>query len=380
MAPVFRRITKRVFIIITIISAAIFLLACCNSFLHPQEWWFIALLGLTFPFLLLAIICLLIFWVIFRSKWAFLPLAVLLIGYTNIRALIGFNFGKKFNNAKQSGALRIMTWNVTWFDEQTKADKSRVTYRQKMLDFISSQNVDVICFQEYLEPNSKRRDYNNELAFTKLGYPYHFIATDYVGWKGTFQTGIALFSKYPIADTFHVRYPGPVSLKAAESLIGADIDVNGKIIRVFTTHLQSVLFQKTDYHNLEIIKNAEDSILEASKSVVKKLVQGYKSRGDQVDIVRKLLDESPFPAIICGDFNDVPNSYTYFQMKGDRLDAFVEAGGGIGRTFPNIAPTLRIDYIMTDKQLKVLQYKRYLLPYSEHYPVISDINISDTSH
>ncbi|MEP7258698.1 MAG: endonuclease/exonuclease/phosphatase family protein, partial [Flavitalea sp.] len=245
MAPVFRRITKRVFIIITIILAAIFLLACCNSFLHPQEWWFIALLGLTFPFLLLIMAGLLIFWIIFRSKWALLPLAVLAIGYTNIRALVGFNIGKTFNETKRTGAMRIMTWNVTWFDEQTKADKSRVTYRQKMLDFISSQNVDVVCFQEYLEPNSKRRDYNNEQALTKLGYPYHFIATDYIGWKGTFQTGIAIFSKYPIADTFHVRYPGPVSLKAAESLISADININGKIIRVFTTHLQSVLFQKT---------------------------------------------------------------------------------------------------------------------------------------
>lgn len=379
MALVFRKVTKRLFIIAHIVVAFIFLLACCNAFLHPQQWWFIALLGLAFPFLLLLIVCFLIFWAVFRSRWFFLSIVVLILGYPNIRAIMGLHYGRQFNMEKEKGALRIMTWNVTWFDEQTKSDKSRTPYRQKMLDFISAQNVDVICFQEYLEPDTKKKDYNNLDAITRLGYPYHCIAYDYIGWKGSFKTGIALYSKYPIADTLHFRYPGPRELKAAESLLGADIDVDGRIVRIFTTHLQSVLFQKTDYRNLEIIKNAEDSLLQASKSVVKKLVQGYKFRGDQVDIVRKHLDESPYPTIICGDFNDVPNSYTYFQMKGNRRDAFVEAGSGIGRTFSNVAPTLRIDYIMTDKQLEVLQYKRYLLPYSEHYPVISDIKLHDTA-
>lgn len=378
MTLVFRKFTKRAFVTANIITTVLFLLACCNAFLHPQQWWFIALLGLSFPFLLLIVFCFFTLWVLFRSKWALLSLAALILGYSNIRALIGFHFTTKTVEAKQSGALRVMSWNVSWFDEQTKDDRSRPIYRKQMLDFIRSQDPDLICFQEYLEPNTRRRDYNNKNDITKLGYPYHHIVYDYVGWKGSFLTGVAIFSKYPIVDSIHVRYPGPKNLRAAESLIGADIDINGQKIRVFTTHLQSVLFQKGDYHNLEIIKNAQDSMLEASKSVIKKLVQGYKFRGDQVDIVRKRLDESPYPVIICGDFNDVPNSYTYFQVKGKRKDAFVEAGYGIGRTFSNISPTLRIDYIMTDDQWETLQYDCHPLPYSEHYPVIADIRLRDT--
>jgi len=375
MTLVFWKFTKRTFVTANIITTVFFLLACCNAFLHPQQWWFIALLGLSFPFLLLIVIGFLILWSLFRSKWVFLPLATLILGYSNIRALIGFHFAKKQTETRQPGTLRVMTWNVTWFDEQTKEDRSRPIYRKKMFDFIRSQNPDLICFQEYLEPNTPRRDYNNKKDITELGYPYHHIVYDYIGWKGSFQTGVAIYSKYPIDDSIHIRYPGPKSLKAAESLIGADININGQKIRIFTTHLQSVLFHKTDYHNLEIIKNAQDSILEASKSVAKKLVQGYKFRSDQVDIVRKYLDESPYPTIICGDFNDVPNSYTYFRIKGNRQDAFVEAGRGIGRTFSNISPTLRIDYIMIDDQWEALQYNCRPLPYSEHYPVIADIKL-----
>lgn len=378
MTYAFRRITKRVFIIIHIVISFLFLLACCNAFLSPQHWWFIALLGLAFPFLLALVAAFLIFWLIFRSRWALLSLVCLLLGYSNIRALVGLHFGKEFTESKPAGALRVLTWNVTWFDEQTKTNRPRGSYRKEMFEYLQAQDADVVCFQEYLEPNSKRLTYNNRHDLTALGYPYSMVAIDYIGWKGTFQSGIAIFSKHPILDSIHIRYPGPKNFRAAESLIGVDINHNGQKVRVFTTHLQSVMFQANDYRNIELIKSGSDSLYEASKNVVRKLALGYNFRGQQVDIVSSHLKESPYPAVICGDFNDVPNSYTYFRIRGDRKDAFREAGKGIGRTFANLAPTLRIDYIMADKRFEVLQYKRDILPYSEHYPVIADLRLPDT--
>ena len=381
MAPVFRKFTKRVFIIINIILSGLFLLACCNAFLLPHQWWFIALLGLTFPFLLILVASFCLFWIIFRSRWALLSLVTLIIGYSNIRSLVGFHYGKVIKEEKPEGAIRILTWNVSWFDEQLKTGKSRISYRNQMLDFIREKNPDVICFQEYFEPHSRRYPYNNRTDITKLGYPYSMVVYDYTGWKNAWQTGIAIYSKFPVTDSIHIRYPGPLNLRAAESLIGTDINFNGRIIRVFTTHLQSVLFKSNDYRNIELIKSgSSDSMLEASKSVALKLAQGYRFRSQQVNIVRHQLDTSPYPEIICGDFNDVPNSYTYFKIKGDRKDAFTEAGKGIGRTFSNVAPTLRIDYIMTDKRFEVQQYMRYFVPYSEHYPVMADLTLRDTAN
>ncbi|MBK7123675.1 MAG: hypothetical protein IPH68_13225 [Chitinophagaceae bacterium] len=57
--------------------------------------------------------------------------------------------------------------------------------------------------------------------------------------------------------------------------------------------------------------------------------------------------------MICGDFNDVPNSYTYFTLKGNLQDAFLKKGSGFGRTLNFISPTLRIDYILADKELEI---------------------------
>ena len=376
MAKFVRKFTKRVFIISNILVAVFFLLACTNIFLNPQHWWLIAILGLAFPFLLLLVIAFLILWLIFRSRWAYLPMALLLIAFTNIRALIGFHFFSDFKQEKDTGNIRILTWNVMWFDEQTKPDKTLKPRRKEMMDFIKNQEADVLCFQEFLEGNSEKKiSYSNIDEITKLGFPYHYWVKDYEIRWGLYHAGTAIFSKYPIMDSIRIQYDGPRKERAAESLIAVDLTINNKIIRVYTTHLQSILFKKDDYHKLEIIRKADDSMVEASKSILRKLKAGYYFRGDQAERVRSQLDESPYPEIICGDFNDVPNSYTYFTIKGNRQDAFIEKGSWIGRTYNKVSPTLRIDYIMANKKLKVTQVKRVILPYSDHYPVIADLKL-----
>jgi endonuclease/exonuclease/phosphatase family metal-dependent hydrolase len=87
------------------------------------------------------------------------------------------------------------------------------------------------------------------------------------------------------------------------------------------------------------------------------------------------LDSSPYPAFITGDFNDVPNSYTYFTIRGGRQDAWLQKGFGIGRTYKNISPTLRIDYILADPRLKVLQCQKVYTPWSDHNPVEADLQL-----
>jgi endonuclease/exonuclease/phosphatase family metal-dependent hydrolase len=92
-------------------------------------------------------------------------------------------------------------------------------------------------------------------------------------------------------------------------------------------------------------------------------------------LVRQELDASPHPNIICGDFNDVPNSYTYFHIRGNMQDAFIQKGFGIGRSYVNLSPTLRIDYILASPEFTVLQCKRFNLPYSDHHPIVADLQL-----
>jgi endonuclease/exonuclease/phosphatase family metal-dependent hydrolase len=379
-----RKFTRRLFIISNIVAVVLFLLACANAILHPARFWLISLLGLVFPLLLLLVFVFFVSWLFIPTgrRWALLSLAALLIGWPNIHSFLALHPAAHFNQEKAPHSLRILTWNVRSWDEFITKKKGASGHRAKMMEFIGEQQPDVLCFQEFFEShNSKELPANISYICQELKYPYYFFSHDYRHdyrrGDGMFESGVIVFSRYPILDTLLIRYPRPDGLKSTESLIAADIDVEGSRVRVFTTHLQSVLFQGKDFHNIEIIRNVDDSILAASRSIVKKLHFAFLRRADQAIAVRDQLDKSPYPGIICGDFNDVPNSYTYFTIRSGWQDAFIKKGFGIGRTYVHISPTLRIDYILADPRWTVLQCRKFPLPYSDHNPVIADLQLTE---
>ena len=95
--------------------------------------------------------------------------------------------------------------------------------------------------------------------------------------------------------------------------------------------------------------------------------------GQQADQVRPWLDSCPHPLLFGGDLNDVPGSYAYWQLRGNRNDAFIEKGFGIGRTFMDLAPTLRIDHLFTSQRFEVAQCEVVYSSLSDHLPVITDV-------
>lgn len=376
--PIFRKFSRRLFIVSNVVAVILFLLACSNAFLHPGHWWFISLLGLIFPLLLLANLTFCIVGLFFPSCriWSLYTLAALVVGWPNIHCFLALHMGKGFNAEKAPHSLRILTWNTRGFDESLPRKKGTPGHKLKMMDFIGQQNADVVCLQEFFDThNPKEPSPNITYIREQLHYPYYFFSRDYRRPDGRYEAGVVIFSRYPIIDTLLIRYPRTDNIKATESLIAADLKVDNDTIRVFTTHLQSVLFHSKEFHDIDIIKNVDDSILEASRSIVKKLRYAFRQRGDQAQIVRAQLDKSPYPAFICGDFNDVPNSYTYFTIRGGWQDAFIDKGFGIGRTYVNISPTLRIDYILADPRLPVLQCRKFAPPWSDHHPVVADLQM-----
>jgi endonuclease/exonuclease/phosphatase family metal-dependent hydrolase len=375
---ILRMLTRRVFIILNIVTVILFLLACANSVLHPGRLWLVALLGLVFPLLLLLLVCFFITGLFLPGwrRYALLSLVALIIGWSNIRSFIAMHPGHGFHPAKDPGALRILTWNIRSFDEFTTKKKGTSGHREKMIDFIADQHADILCLQEFFNSWFPGDSCSIPYLQRRLHFPYYFFSRDYIHHNGKYEEGVIVFSRYPIVDSLVMDYSRPGGFHSTESLIGADIHVGKDTIRIFTTHLQSVLFHSKDFHDLEIIKNVDDSILMASRSIAKKLDYAFRHRGDQAEEVRAQLDKSPFQGIMCGDFNDVPNSYTYFTIRKDWQDAFLQKGFGIGRTYKFISPTLRIDYILASHGFVVLQCRRFSLPWSDHNPVIADVKLA----
>jgi endonuclease/exonuclease/phosphatase family metal-dependent hydrolase len=296
------------------------------------------------------------------------------IGWKPINSFFAFHPFVSRTVAKDIGSIRIMQWNVARFDEMSAKPRSGKSKRKKILEYIRKQNPDIICMQEFLESNNlKLLDANIPYFRDTLGYKYFLYAMDHRRPDTVYEHGIAIFSKYPIRHTQRRKFGGPKSMKANESFIYTDINVNGKTLRVFTTHLQSLLFTNAEFRRIEEIRQVDDSTFEKSKDIFRKFRNAYEQRMQQAATLRKQMDESPYPVVMCGDFNDVPNSYAYHTIKGDLTDVFTNKGFGVGRTFSYLSPTLRIDYIMVDKRFRVLQCMNPHPRLSDHFPVIADV-------
>jgi endonuclease/exonuclease/phosphatase family metal-dependent hydrolase len=125
----------------------------------------------------------------------------------------------------------------------------------------------------------------------------------------------------------------------------------------------------------EKLKETEKPELKKSKSLISKMQRAFRNRGAQVDQASVFIEQSPHPQIIGLDMNDVPNSYAYWKIRGDRNDVFLEKGFGIGRSFISILPTLRIDYIFSHPSIEVTQMTTLKLRFSDHLPVMADFRL-----
>lgn len=371
MPSLIRKIAKKASVAINLFTAILFFLSCVAPYFNPESWWMLSILGIGFPILIAIQIGFVFWWLITKPKLVWLPLIVLLIGYKSIGVFIGVQFNEKSNSVKSSSSIRVVSWNVARFREWRRNSNKKSQVRLKMLQQLKEQNADVICLQEFFYSTDSNY-YHNIKELKKMGYPYFYFSYD--ASKQQQYVGSAIFSRYPIVDSGKVRYFRP---SVPEALIYVDLKIKNDTIRVFTTHLQSVQFQKKDYEAINEITKAEDSLFVHSKTILSKLKKAIKYRSTQADLVRKILDDSPFPKIMCGDLNDIPNSYTYFTIRGDMQDAFLKKGMGIGRTFNGLSPTLRIDYIFVEKSLAINQFRRVINNYSDHYMLSTDIQINN---
>jgi endonuclease/exonuclease/phosphatase family metal-dependent hydrolase len=359
----FGRFFKRFLITLNVIVAMFFLVACLVPYLNPSIWWFMGFLGLAFPYLALLLVFFIIFWWVVKPVVSFIPIITLVIGWKQLSVLFAVHKFQTFTEKKENRHIRIIDWNVRSLQGlSNKADKKRID-RATIPETIITQSPDIVCLQEF-----NNSDVQNNVARFAGTFPYYYFSKDFKRLKQRYQSGSIIFSKLPIVDSGRINFPGA----AAESLIYVDVQTPEKIIRIFTTHLQSFKFNKDDYQGIEQIKNTE---LPASKSVFSKMKLAFTRRGEQARIVRDALDKSPYPSVICGDFNDVPNNFTYFHIRKDWQDVFLATSLGIGRTYLPLAPTLRIDYILPDNKFFIHQFDMVDEDLSDHLMLVTDISL-----
>ena len=330
-------------------------------YIPPNKSSIIAILGLGYPALLMANIACILYWLLFKSKWALASFFVLLVGINNIFDLIGIQNSEQAN--ANTTTLKVGTLNMQFSKPIRSGNKKQQKVKEKAFRKYLAQfkDLDVLCLQEH---SSYSRFHLTEV----LQFKYRHLS------KGQY---VALYSRHPIVNKGIFKN---FSENKANNCIWVDILVNKKdTVRVYSTHLEAN--QQTGTIPKEIVETAKEVPLNTSIALgilkyyqeftAKRVVQAYKIRQHQ--------KESLYPTILCGDMNDTPQTHLYKVLKGNQKDSFRENGKGLGATFgstlKNKLANLRIDYIFTDPRLEVLSHEIFPSVFSDHYLVQSEIQL-----
>lgn len=332
----------------------------------PREHIVLAYFGLAYPFFLFGNVILLAWWLI-RKNWSFAIVTLVLIctGWHTLIATFGL-FGTVGKNEKETADLvRIMTYNVHNF--KPYGDEITEEVKQQMLEVVSGQNPDVICFQEFY--TQFKGPYDTVDSLKKL------LKTDYYYFVPTMESkseaiGLAIFSKYPIKNMGKIVFESG----AGNESIFVDLNINGKPLRVYNVHLQSISFEKEDYTYLDKVKGM-DAEMNSTKRIVKMLKSAFIKRSEQVDLMKAHMETCQTPYLVAGDFNDTPASYAVTEMTESMNNAFIKQGKGLGSTYNGKFPNFQIDYIATTKDIEVTNYHIIKAQLSDHFPVRSDLRL-----
>ena len=308
-----------------------------------------AMLVYALPLLIAANIVFLIYWLVrLRFHWALMPLITLLCCIPYIGTI--FQIGSSDDKADTKAGIKIATYNVARFSGETTG-----FIAQDILSEMKRQKVDIICFQEY---NDFSGDKKNSDSY-KDTYPY----------SATGEHDMVIYSRYPIVEMKNLNFE-----QTNNSAMWAEVKVNDNVYRVYNVHMETTGINSALHQAAKMAKNGvevnSNGLMDA---IYGNYTIGMIARSGQANILAMDMMQSEVPNIVCGDFNDVPYSYVYNTMLGDKIDGFKECGSGFMDTYRGGKKKVRIDYIFHDKNLQGLSYYKKDLSYSDHYPVFMRI-------
>lgn len=276
-----------------------------------------------------------------RWYWAF---AVLLV--CSVPCLTHYlSCGRELPETEEKGGqLCIISWNAKGFSLSGKI-------LDDAGDFIKKRKPDLICLQE--------RPHDNLLAWEKIRDKFSELEYTAINSREDEVLNLAIFCRWPIADIKEFYFPDSYN-----KILRADIKIGNKTIRLFNVHLQTTGASTTA----------------DSGNLLSTFLNNAKRRNMQAKMLAAEIKESPYPVIVCGDFNDNPSSYAYRTVSGNLKDCFLQAGKGWGGSYQPLGGVIRIDYILCSDCFNVYDYGLTGNAWSDHKIQECRIGISHKSN
>ena len=349
-----RKFAKYILLFINAIAIGGLIVSYVSLYFPPDKGWLISLAGMAYPWILLGNILLMMFWLFTKPKFILLSLLTILLGFN-----VASRYFQLSGRTTEDEGIKVVSYNVKHFTGTGRNPSKDLADLIK--GFLKETEPDIICLQEV----KLRSNHIFNLQAAKSEFPSirHY---QYARASGT--GGSVTLTRFPIVKMQEIRFENSGNIA-----ICTDVVANNDTIRIFNIHLQSYRIDPDKYRIIGRQRITDEKDLEEVKELSMKYRDAVKMRAKQARVIHEKISSSPYPVIVCGDFNDPPSSYSYQKVRGDLVDSFVDSGRGIGRTYVGKLPSFRIDYILHSDTFDSYNFKVYDVPYSDHLPVACEL-------
>lgn len=367
-----RPIIRIPLLILSLILYGITALAAFGGRFNPDIFTLPGTLTLLLPGLAIATACVTLGWFLIRGYiGGSLGVLTILICWGPISTAVPFGTSKKPDPGAKT--FTLLTWNMRrGWDQENKSDS---IHGNRSVQYILDTDADVVCLQELslmFERKHPHRWFENEevpfmtesqreALFKK--YPY------YAGYND-----MKVLSKYPMER--ELGHHDAVSEMAPLHYSFYKLKIGGHPLTIVTMHLASFELGPEEQNVVRDMTSAsgfKKSVSMLRTDIHAKLQTGFRARKKDVTALRQAIDGIKGPLVICGDFNDVPESYAYRLLRGDDLkDAYVETGFGPLVTFNRHAFWVHLDQVFYRGDLRPLSIKKGTTKVSDHYPLLTE--------
>lgn len=325
---------------------------------------------MTAPIFAIAMLVLLLVDLVWSKRSAVAAVVFMVAGYPAYVDNFPFHPGThELTEAEKPKSWTLLTYNVHNYGPLDQVFPGDVN---PMFTYIINSGADVVAIEEAEYHCAFERNRITQAQIDSVSRLYPYIMRD--------TEGITLLSKFAVE-----AHRGTVTHNADSTVSGAvySLDIHGRRVSLFVVHLQSIGLTDDDkamFRDMTDIRGSErPSMTDVRSKLVGKLSAAAVKRATQANAIVNDVNNYGGPdVVVCGDFNDVPGSWSLRRLHECGLrEVYPEVGMGYMNTYNRNRFWFRIDHVLYRGNMYPVSMQRGSLTSSDHYPLLTTFVLTD---
>lgn len=345
--------------IATICLYALTVVAAHGGHVPPRIWALPSVLTLALPYFALATLLVAAAWLLGRKViMALCGALVLLMCWRPVMSVVPL--GHSSDPKPGDTTFTLLTYNILHGYDERQPDYPGV----RSMEYILRADADIVCLQELESLSASETPKFTDALYDSIvrRYPYRLVGA---------TSDLSVLSKFPVTLAKLYRF-GRDEQRSFEFY---RLDVGEHTLHIANVHLTPYRLTSEErgvVTDIRGVRSAQNSYDEFKGNILAKLKMSFRERADEAVTLRKVIDGIGGPLIVCGDFNDVPASWTFRTIKGDDMkDAYARTSFGPTYTYNSHLFLFHIDQILYRGPIEALSVRRGDVDSSDHFPLLA---------